>query len=256
VKSSPGSPFRPSHDQHDFRSRLEWGQNGVRILAGQADLVVIVDVLSFSTAVSVAVDHRAVVIPHRFRDDTAEHFARSIGATLANPDRRGSGASLSPASLSVLRPGERLVLPSPNGATCSLVAAESGATVVAGCLRNASAVGRFAAAHGGTTAVIAAGEIWPDGGLRPAIEDLIGAGAVMAVLDPLSLSPEARIAVAAFRAAGSDMLGMLSASSSGRELIEAGFAPDVMIAAELDATDLVPVLRDGAFTDGERRVLA
>jgi len=241
------SPFRPSHDQHDFRARLDWGQTGVMILAAHADLVVIVDVLSFSTAVSVAVERGAMVIPHRFRDDTAEDFARSVGATLANADRGGSGATLSPASLSILHRGEQLVLPSPNGARCSVLAAEGGATVVAGCLRNASAVGRFAAAHGGTTAVIAAGETWPDGGLRPAVEDLIGAGAVLAELDPLTLSPEARAAVAAFRAAHDDLLGMLESSASGRELIDAGFGADVAIASQVDATDLVPVLTGGAF---------
>lgn len=241
------SPFRASHDQHDFRARLEWGQTGVRILAGQADLVVIVDVLSFSTAVSVAVERGAMVIPHRFGDDTAEHFARSVGARLANVDRRGTGPSLSPASLAVLRPGEQLVLTSPNGATCSLLAAEFGTTVVAGCLRNASAVGRLAAALGGTTAVIAAGEIWPDGGLRPAVEDLIGAGGVLSALDPRTLSPEAEAAAAAFRAAHGDLLGMLASSSSGRELIDAGFGADVAIASQADATDLVPVLTGGAF---------
>jgi 2-phosphosulfolactate phosphatase len=36
--------------------------------------------------------------------------------------------------------------------------------------------------------------------------------------------------------------------SSGRELIEQGFAEDVAIAAELDSSTAVPVLRDGAFT--------
>ncbi len=219
----------------------------MRVLAGQADLVVIVDVLSFSTTVSVAVERRALVIPHRPGDDIAGQHALSVGARLANPDRGGPGPTLSPDSLSLLHPGEHLVLPSPNGAACSVLAAEVGATVVAGCLRNASAVGRFAAAHGGTTAVIAAGELWPDGGLRPAVEDLIGAGAVLAALDPRSLSPEARAAVAAFRGARDDLLGLLAASSSGRELVEAGFGRDVAISAEIDVTDLVPVLEHGAF---------
>lgn len=248
MTSAPASPFNPSHDQHDFSTRLEWGQTGVQILAGSADLVVIVDVLSFSTAVSVAVERGAMVFPFRFRDATAEHHARSVGATLANPGREGSGPSLSPASLLALRPGERLVLPSPNGATCSALAAEIGAVVVAGCLRNASAVGRFAAARAGTTAIIAAGERWPDDGLRPAVEDLVGAGAVIAAMGSASLSPEARAAVAAFEAARGDLLGMLEASSSGRELMDRGFGQDVATAAEFDATDLVPVLREGAFS--------
>ncbi|MGK2852026.1 MAG: 2-phosphosulfolactate phosphatase [Candidatus Limnocylindrales bacterium] len=247
MKPPSVSPFRPSHDQHDFGARLEWGETGVRILAGQADLVVIVDVLSFSTAVSVAVERGATVIPHRFRDGTGEHLARSVGATLANADRGGPGPTLSPASLSVLRPGEQLVLPSPNGATCSVLAAEAGARVVAGCLRNASAVGRLAASLGGTTVIIAAGEIWPDGGIRPAVEDLIGAGAILAAFDPLSLSPEARAAVAAFRATRDEMIGMLESSASGRELIDAGFGADVAIAGQVDATEVVPMLTGGAF---------
>lgn len=247
MTSASASPFNPGHDQHGFRTRLEWGQTGVRILAGSADLVVIVDVLSFSTAVSVAVERGAMVIPYRFRDGTAEHYARSMGATLANPDRGGSGPSLSPASLSSLHRGEQLVLPSPNGATCSALAAEAGAVVVAGCLRNASAVGRFAAGRGGTTAVIAAGERWPDGGLRPAVEDFIGAGAVIAAMAPSSLSPEAKAAVAAFQAARDDLRGMLEGSSSGRELIDRGFGSDVTIAGDFDATELVPVLGEDAF---------
>lgn len=217
------------------------------VLAAPVDLVVIVDVLSFSTAVSVAVERGARVFPYRFRSDTAEDFARSVGATLASADRGGQGPTLSPASLLNLRPGDQLVLPSPNGAACSMLAAERGATVVAGCLRNASAVGRFADAHGGTTAVIAAGEKWPDGGLRPAVEDLIGAGAVLAHFDPSSMSPEARAAVSVFRAALGELPAMLKSSSSGRELIDAGFGVDVAMACEVDATDLVPVLSGGAF---------
>lgn len=226
---------------------MEWGQNGVRILADEGALVVIVDVLSFSTAVSVAVERGATVIPHRFRDDTAEELARSLGATLANPRRGGPGPTLSPASLSALCSGETLVLPSPNGATCAVLAADAGAIVVAGCLRNAAAVGRLAAAFGGTTAVIPAGERWPDGSLRPAFEDLIGAGAILSAFGPDALSPEASAAVAVFRAARDHLHEALGSAASGRELIDAGFAADVAIAAELDATDHVPELMSGGF---------
>jgi 2-phosphosulfolactate phosphatase len=236
-----------SHDQRDFRARLEWGEAGVRLLAGRVDIVVIVDVLSFSTSVSVAVERGAAVIPHPVRDDSAAELARTLGATLANPERGGPGPTLSPASLSVLGQGELVVLPSPNGSTCSSIAAEAGAIVVAGCLRNATAVGRFAARHAGPTAVIPAGERWPEGGLRPAVEDLIGAGAILAAFDAGGLSPEARAAVAAFRAAAGDLRQTLDACASGQELLDAGFGDDVAIAAGLDATELVPVLLDGAF---------
>jgi 2-phosphosulfolactate phosphatase len=237
-------------DQAGFRVRFDWGQHGVALLAGAGVLVVVVDVLSFSTAVSVAVERGARVVPYRFRDRRAASFARSIGARLAVGRGSGQGPSLSPASLAALDAGEVLVLPSPNGAACALRAAEAGATVVAGTLRNAGAVGRLARAHRGPVAVIAAGELWPDGALRPAVEDLVGAGAILASMPAGSRSPEAGAAVGAYRVARSDLRTMLLACASGRELVARGFARDVEIAAQLDATDLVPILRDGAFGAG------
>lgn len=45
----------------------------------------------------------------------------------------------------------------------------------------------------------------------------------------------------------------LTECSSGRELAEGGFAEDVAIATELDATDVVPLLVDGVFIDGRHR---
>jgi 2-phosphosulfolactate phosphatase len=237
------SPF----DQHGFQSRFEWGVSGVRLLAPVVDLVVIVDVLSFSTAVSIAVEFGARVVPYPYRDGTAAAYAKSIGATLASPNRSAPGPTLSPASLAALRPGETVVLPSPNGATCAVEAAVAGAMVVAGCLRNASAVGQLVANHGGAVAVVAAGEQWPDGSLRPSVEDLIGAGSILTASDPATLSPEARAAVAAFRTVRSRLDASLGESASGRELVAAGFGVDVQLAAELDATDIVPVLVDGAF---------
>lgn len=246
---NPPADDQPSRslDQHRFDARLEWGQAGVRLLAPLVGLVVIVDVLSFTTAVSVATERGATVFPHRFRDDTAAERATSLGAVLAQSRRDGPGPSLSPASLAALAPGDRLVLPSPNGATCAVLAAEAGATVVAGCLRNASAVGRFAREHGGAIAVIPAGEQWPDGTLRPGIEDMLGAGAVLAALGAGTPSPEARLAAAAFERLRPDIARVLADCASGRELLERGFASDVELAAGLDATGLVPVLRDGAF---------
>ncbi len=249
----PAAPARPASgpfDQHDFRARFEWGLAGVRALAPVVDLVVIVDVLSFSTAVSIAVEQGARVVPWRTHDPAAAELARSIGATLASPNRRAPGPSLSPASLAALRPGDTVVLPSPNGASCAVEAAGSGPMIVAGCLRNAAAVGQLVATHGGAVAVIAAGEAWPDGSLRPAVEDLIGAGAILNAVESTDLSPEARAAAAAFRGIRMTLTRILRESASGRELVAAGFAADVELATDLDATELVPVLVGDAFAGG------
>ncbi|MGH1556424.1 2-phosphosulfolactate phosphatase [Streptomyces sp. L7] len=128
--------------------------------------------------------------------------------------------------------------------------------MVAASLRNTTAVARWLATHGlGTVdqpvGVIAAGERWPDGSLRPAFEDLLGAGGVVAALLKCggeAPSPEAAMAAAAFTGTP-DPGAAVASSSSGRELAAAGFADDVAVATELDVSHVVPALTHGAFAD-------
>jgi 2-phosphosulfolactate phosphatase len=232
-------------DQQEFDIRCEWGEHGVAVLAPISDAVIIVDVLSFSTSVDIAVHRGASVVPYLWRDDRAAEFAASIGAELADPGRSKGRYSLSPESLVGIAAGTRLVLPSPNGATLTLAARPT--PVLAGCLRNARAVALSAMKYGARIAVIAAGERWKDDhSLRPAFEDLIGAGAIISYLTG-TLSPEAASAVAAFQAARLDLDRHLCQCSSGKELIERGFPEDVHLASQLDASDSAPTLIDGAF---------
>ena len=183
------------------------------------------------------------------------------GGERRRPRAERSAASpytLSPSTLDALPSGARLVLPSPNGARCVRAAHERGVPVViAGCLRNASAVAAFAresAGAGVAIAVIAAGERWPDGTLRPAIEDDLGAGAIVAALGlDAACSPEARYAAHAFRALRDVLADAVRDSVSGRELAEAGYADDVVRALELDASATVPVLRPDGFIGAASR---
>ncbi len=244
-------------DQRAFGARFEWGEAGVQRLAPHTDIVVVVDVLSFATAVDVAVGRGAIVYPCRWRDARAEILAAEVDAVLAGTrsgEDQGAAYSLSPTSLLSIPSGTRLVLPSPNGATLAQLAAEHQAIVLAGCLRNASAVADVARALRGTVAVIAAGERWVSAGdltgsLRPAVEDLVGAGAILAALDASRPSPEATAAIAAWRSAASDLAHVLAACASGQELRERGFARDVDVAAQVDVSRAVPHLRAGAFHD-------
>jgi 2-phosphosulfolactate phosphatase len=252
-----------AHGQRAYEVRFDWGSDGLDAIGADAGVVVVVDVLRFTTAVSVATARGAEVLPYVWAaGDAAAAYARRHEAELAG--RREEGAwSLSPTDMLALPAGTRLVLPSPNGSSLAFAAVgDSGGTaVLAGCLRNATAVGRAAAAHGGPVAVVAAGERWHGdlGPVRPAVEDLVGAGAVLrAVLEHRAgapggtgpgpaVSPEARAAVAAFRDAGDDLAAWLAATASGRELVARGWADDTVTAAALDADAVVPALDGPRF---------
>lgn len=227
---------------------LEWGLAGLRDSGRQADVVVVVDVLSFSTTVAVACTAGVHVHPYRARDEYAPRVAERLGAVLAG-DRRDP-VSISPRSVAGLAVGTKLVLPSPQGGALALEAAAKGATVAAGCLRNASAVADWLRRRQRRVVVVAAGEQWRDGSTRVAVEDLLGAGAIFASVPDDNLSAEARVAAAAFRESRSDLLEILRACTSGRELAGRGHATDVDWAADLDASPVVPLLVDGAFRAG------
>lgn len=225
-------------DQGDFDVRCEWGREGPGALVGCRTFVV-VDVLSFSTCVSIAVERGATLFPFSLRGEGAARYAAERNAKLAG--RRGTPLSLSPTSLMEIEPDTRLVLPSPNGSTIAHEAAEHG-TILIGSLRNRRATAERAVELGGPIGIIAAGERWPDGRLRPALEDQIGAGAIIDLL-PGTLSPEAEAAHAIFRNVNNNLHSTLQACSSGRELIERGFGSDVDLAAMVDADGMACEMR-------------
>jgi 2-phosphosulfolactate phosphatase len=257
-------------EARQFDLQFEWGPNGLERLGPGAAGIVIVDVLRFSTAVSVAVDRGATVLPYPWADDHAETYAAQHNALLAGASAREPQAarwSLSPMDLARLRAGTKLVLPSPNGSELAYRARRHAphAAVLAGCLRNASAVARESAAslRSGPVAVIAAGERWASDplALRPAVEDLLGAGAVLRALRVLSgaapgrVSPEARAAMAAFDEARDDLEDWLLASASGRDLVARGRRDDVTAAATLDVEAIAPVLVGAGFVGAPARWL-
>lgn len=205
----------PPFDQSTYQVRLEWGVAGLARLA-PADIVVVVDVLRFSTTVIEVVD-------------------------------RGEDYPLDAAAHAV----------SINGAPVAQAAARTGALVLLGALRNASAVAAAVLAEqerrGARTsiAVIAAGELTgTDGPLRFAVEDQLGAGAIIDALGALGIdhtSPDAAVAAESYRALRRAVKHLLTASGSGRELIETGRGDAIARAAAVDAASVVPVLREGIF---------
>ncbi len=128
-----------------------------------------------------------------------------------------------------------------------------------GGLRNATAVARTVYAEqerrGARTsiAIVACGELTgraADAHLRFAVEDQLGAGAIVDALGTLGIdhtSPEAAVAGESFRALSRAARHLVTASGSGRELADAGRVDEVVAAAAVDAASVVPVLRGGVF---------
>jgi 2-phosphosulfolactate phosphatase len=213
--------------------------------------------LSFTTSVSVMAERGTAVYPSAWRDGRAQEMASAHGAALAVGRHEVTADhpwSLSPAALRRAPGIERLVLPSPNG---SAIAASATGCVVAASLRNATAVGRWLRERGYGSdrplAVIPAGERWPDGSLRPAMEDLLGAGAVLNALGYAdgAYSPEAALARAAYAGmTQAEIAEAVRSCGSEQELITGGFSDDVEVAVEIGTSSVVPVLLDGCFQEG------
>ena len=223
--------------QTSYQVRFEWGAEGLARLA-PADVVVSVDVLRFSSTMANAVaDGQEIAL------DDAVRWSRN-GADVVR------AASLSPAPQSAQNPD-----------------AAQHPTVLVGAIRNAAAVARAVMAlqerRGDrvSVAVIAAGERASSGELRFAVEDQLGAGAIIAALTDLGIdhsSPEAAIAAESFRSLRRGVRHLLIGSGSGREIVDgvpatarmeaSGVLPvTIAEAAELDAVDAAPELRDGVF---------
>jgi 2-phosphosulfolactate phosphatase len=243
-----------AHGQSQYQVRFDWGIEGADTIGADVDVLIVVDILTFTTTVDIAVSLGLEVVPCAAED--AAIMARRHDAVLAG--KRGEGLSLSPASITPETIGSttRIALPSPNGSRIAGVLNDHPAVVVAGSLRNATAIARWALDQQGdkgdrfTVAVIAAGEQRVDETARFALEDLLGAGAIIEALAEAGIdyySPEAAAAAGAFTSLRNATGHLISASASGRELVEAGFRDDVELAIDIDSSLTVPILREFSF---------
>jgi 2-phosphosulfolactate phosphatase len=152
--------------QRAWRCRLEWGQRGAGAAASRKDVVVVVDTLTFSTAVATAL-HRGITV-HPCLPGDEERKAEEVGAEMAvrRQDVPAKARfSLSPGTFLCSEPGARVVLPSPHGAACCL-SAQAAPCVVVGSLLNAQAVARIVSARlGGCD-----GSVTPRPGVEPAMQ--------------------------------------------------------------------------------------
>jgi len=241
-------------NQSPFQCRMDWGVKGVEEASIRGDIIIIIDVLSFSSAVTNALHNGVIIYPFPRTGDINE-FGKLVGAEVCIMERaraRELGLpSLSTTSFNEKHRGEKYVLSSINGATCVKVASES-STILIGSLLNVSAISgvsnKLQKETNKNITVIACGERWKNKNkdeepreLRPCIEDYLAAGAILEKLEGTK-SSEARVCVSAFLNSKSELNELIFDSSSGRELIKIEFAEDVEFACQLDLFTEVPFL--------------
>lgn len=228
---------------------VEWGTIGARHAADRGDIVVIVDVLSFSTEVVLAAAEDLTCLIYSDAELDAMGGIDTAAAILnARPHRRFGPRRLDDAPLLPHPhppvPGERVLFRSTNGAAVTC-AAEAAPELLIGSLANARACAShlgqlLAAATAERVTLIACGSDTATGGehrFRPALEDWIAAGRIAAHLADrgLVLSPEAHSA-----ACGWPGTKMLPACVAADALIQADLGETVTTAFAVDSTHAIP----------------
>ncbi len=238
-----------------MRCHVGFDQPGLREALRRGHVVVLVDVLSFSTAVAAGAARGVDFFPAgsgRRAQALAAAPGAGVVASVSRKDPPGPGRySLSPLSFAEAPAGLTVALRSPNGARLAVAARGAPALLVAG-LVNATAVGRAATEEarrlGRGVTVLACGEraAGSHGRRRFAVEDFLGAGAVAAAVG-LPRTGEAEVAVRAFEAVRGHLEAVLLGSESGADLVRAGFAEDVRFAARVDSIAAVPEFSGGCI---------
>ncbi len=246
------SPVQRDKDTATPRVRLAWGRRGAQQAADRGDVLVIVDTLRFSTAASTAVHYGGLIYPCSLDEATFNELARRVGGEVAIGWRDSptpTRFTLSPRSYLAIEPGTRVVVPSPNGATCCQYGSTTPALFV-GTLVNAQAVAsvvsHLLSTRNLNVTVLACGERWrtpaEEGVLRFALEDYLGAGAILSAL-PFPQTVDAQACMATFGAMRDQLEDVLWECESGEELRAIGLGEDVRHAAQLNIYDTAPVLR-------------
>jgi 2-phosphosulfolactate phosphatase len=94
-------------DQDNFDVRCEWGLAAVQHMA-PPDVIIVVDVLSFTTSVTIAVARGALIYPYRWQDQSAVAYAEQRKAELATGRNRHEGRyCLAPSSLETIPASHR-----------------------------------------------------------------------------------------------------------------------------------------------------
>jgi 2-phosphosulfolactate phosphatase len=212
---------------------------------------VVIDIIRASTTITMALHHGcAGIVPARtLREARAVALTLGDGVLLAGERAAAkiAGAHLgnSPGEYERERiEGKTIVLTTTNG-TRALRAIDGARDVIACAFLNVSATARWLRRAGLDVLIVCAGR---NGHF--CLEDAVGGGMLIDRLSrssdrPLELSDAARAAHLLYAANQGNLLEMLRGCEWGRGITRKGFGADLEICAQVDLTDVVPVVREG-----------
>lgn len=216
--------------------------------------VVVIDVLRATTTIVHALENGArAIVPCLEPDDAiaVRHRLGRAGVLLGGErdSTRIAGFDLdnSPASYTAEICRDAVIAFTTTNGTRALqrVANAGASTIFCGALRNRHAIVEALEATGAKNVLlVCAGN---EGDIS--LEDLLCAGAiayVAAVRSPGTvLSDGARAAALAFRMSAARLTDAIATGSHAQTLAAKGFLDDILLAAKIDASDVVPIYRDG-----------
>jgi 2-phosphosulfolactate phosphatase len=212
--------------------------------------VVVFDVLRATTSMIAALDAGVSGIDiYASTADVVEAGKASPGSLRCGEERclppPGFDLGNSPGAFQEGLHKHRTLLMSTTNGTRAILAARGASKLFVGALVNARAVAAVLNAQGMPVTLLCAGT---DRDI--AMEDILGAGAVMAELAALTplqvISDPARIAQELFASGRDELPGLLRNASGGRNLMKVGREEDIDFAAQLNIFDVVGGVSSGA----------
>jgi len=219
--------------------------------AASGRAVAVIDIIRATTTITMALHHGcADVIPVRTLGE-ARAMARKLGtrALLAGERKADKAADFdlgnSPTEYGRERvKGKTIVLTTTNG-TRTFQAIAGAQAMIACSFLNATAAARWLAKTRRDILIVCAGIQG-----RFCLEDAVGSGMLIDRLlgspdRPIECSDTAKAAHQLFLIHQDDLRGMLQDCEWGRHIIRKGFGADLDICAQVDLTDIVPVMHKG-----------
>lgn len=222
------------------------------------DIVVVIDVLRATSAITTALHHGVHrIIPVSTVEEAREYLAKGY---ICGAEREGQvvpGFDFGNSPYAFMDPalkGKTIVLTTTNG-TRAIQMASDRHTVVIGCLNNLEVLCKYLIARHQSTLILASG--WKD---KVNLEDTICGGAIAdMLLESRKFRSDEDSTVAAkfiYRSAREHLWSLLRASSHRRRLIKLNITRDVKYCLTLNSVPCIPILQDGALVKLEPEMVA